>query len=282
MMYFARRSILATLLIGILLTSCGGQIAAGQPTPDINATIAAGAGTMAAALFLTQTAIAPTVTYTPLPTVTPLATSTPLALPTAAFPTATQQILYYASPTPTGTFYTQTPSSASLAVGCNNLRLIESFTDPTGPFKPGQEFTQYWQVENNGTCDWLYLYQLAFVSGDRMGGDPGRFSKKIPPYKWTTLSVGLKAPGSNGTYTASWRFTDGNGKAFGATLPVSITVKKNPDPTNTVDAVQTAVAGTVIVQMTQSAAAQQTAVSIGQTAVAQTATAQSWTATPTP
>jgi hypothetical protein len=122
-----------------------------------------------------------------------------------------------------------------------------------------------------------------------MIGDPGRFSKKIPPYKWTTLSVGLKAPANNGTYTASWRFTDGNGKAFGANLPVEITVKKNPDPTATTNATQvstdyTAIAQTAAAAATAAAAtaAQGTAVSIGQTAVAQTATAQSWTATPTP
>jgi hypothetical protein len=66
-MYFARRSLIPLLLIGILLSSCGGQIAAGEPTPDINATVAAAAETLAAALFQTQTALAPTITNTAFP-----------------------------------------------------------------------------------------------------------------------------------------------------------------------------------------------------------------------
>jgi hypothetical protein len=152
--------------------------------------------------------------------------------------------------------------------------LINSYTAPEGQLTPGQEFTQYWQVENNGSCEWLYVYQLVHVSGEQMKGAPGRLSKKIEPGKWTTLSVNLDAPIDNGTYNATWRFSDGGGTLFGASLPVSITVKRNPDPTNTVNAVETAVAGTVIAQMTQSAAAQQTAVSIGLTAIAcQTAAA---------
>ncbi len=265
-MYFARRSLILLLLIGILLTSCGAPSAVSS-TPDLNATIAVGAQTMVAALFQTQTALAPVATNTAIPTVTSLPTGTALALP-SPFPSSTQAILFYNTPTPTGTFYTSTPLSSSLAVGCNNLGLIESFRSPDGTLTPGQKFTQSWQVENNGTCDWVYLYHLVFVSGDQMGGSPGRLSKVIPPGKWTTLSVDLTAPKDNGTYNASWRFSDAGGTPFGATLGVSITVKKNPEPTNTVDAVQTAVAGTVIAQMTQTAAAQQTALSVGQTAIA--------------
>src|SRR5512145_1967701 len=101
-----RRTLLVILLIGILLASCGGQPAAAEATPDMNLTVAAGAQTMVAAVFQTQTAIAPPATDTAPPTVTSLPTvtaSTPLTLPTAA---ATQAILFAASPTPTATFYT--------------------------------------------------------------------------------------------------------------------------------------------------------------------------------
>lgn len=257
-----QRSLLVMLLIGILLatvlSACGGQPAAAEATPDMNQTVAAGAQTMVAAVFQTQTAIAPSATNTVPPTVTSLPTvtaSTPLTLPTTA---ATQAILFAASPTPTGTFYTSTPLSSSLAAGCRNLRLINSWTEPASPFKPGTEFKQFWQVENNGSCDWLYVFEAVHVSGDKMKGSSVRLSKKIEPGKWTTLSVDLDAPIDNGTYNATWRFSDG-GTLFGANLPVSIKVEKNPDPTKTANTAQTAV--------------QQTAVSIGQTAIAQTATA---------
>src|SRR5688572_11426419 len=165
----ARRSLITLLLTGILLVSCGGQVPAGQPTPDMEETVAAAAGTLAAALFQTQTAMAPTITNTSPPTVTSLPTNTAMPLPSASvLPSATQAVLFYASPipSPSGTFYTATPSSASLAAGCYNLGLINSWTEPAGTLLPGQDFTQYWQVENNGTCDWLYVYSAEYVSGD--------------------------------------------------------------------------------------------------------------------
>lgn len=276
-MHFARRSLFIMLLIGMLLTACGGQPAATEPPADINATIAAGAETLAAALFQTQTALAPTITNTAPPTVTSLPTNTALALPSAVIPlaTATQGFIFVASPTPTGTFYTSTPLATSLAVGCNNLRLIRAYTEPAGPFLPGQNFTQYWQVENNGRCDWVYLYHLAHGSGNRMGGEPGRLGKVIEPGKWTTLSVGLVAPTNNGTHTASWRFTDQGGTAFGASLPVNVTVQRTPDPTNTPlppsatpNLQQTADAANTAVSGQQTAAAQQTATAC-ETAIAQ-------------
>lgn len=286
-MRFARKSLIRLLLTGILLpavlTACAGQVAATQPPADFNATIAVAAETLAAALFQTQTAIAPTITNTSPPTVTSLPTNTALPLP-SALPSATQAVLFYSSPipSPTGTYYTATPSSASLAAGCNNLRLINSWTEPAGTLLPGQDFTQYWQVENNGTCDWLYVYSAQYVSGDKLSeGTSVRLSNKIPPGKWTTISINFHAPKNDGTYKASWRFSDGGGKLFGATLPVSITVKKNPDPTKTPNVMETAIAGTVAAQFTQTAAAQQTAISIGQTAVAGTATTSACqTATP--
>lgn len=226
-MYFARRSLIPILLAGVLLASCGGQ-AAGEPTPDVNGTVMAGAQTMAVSVFQTQTAVAPTATNTLAPTPTLLATNTALALPSPLASATQGAVIFFASPTPTGTFYTATPVAGSLAVGCNNLRLISSYTEPEGPFKPGQSFTQYWQVENNGKCDWVYIYEWVYVSGDRMSGSNRRLSKVIPPGKWTTLSVELEAPNSTGTRTASWRLTDGGGTAFGATLPVSIKVEKDP------------------------------------------------------
>ena len=231
-MYFARRPLFSLLLIGMFLASCGGQAAAGEPTPDVNATIAAGAQTLVASVFQTQTAAAPTVTNTAIPTVTPAATTSPIALP-SALASATQGVFFFSSPTPTGTFYTLTPNPGTLNYGCNNLQLIRSYTEPEGPFKPGQAFTQKWQVANTGTCEWLYLYSVTFVSGERMGGNGERLSNKIEPGKWTTFEVGLDAPNSAGTYTANWRFAHADGTLFGSILPVSIKVEKNPDPTKT-------------------------------------------------
>jgi Ig-like domain-containing protein len=233
-MHFARRSLIPFLLIGILLTSCGGQVAAGEPTPDINATVAVAAQTFAASLFQTQTALAPTITNTVPPSVTPLPTSSALALPSAAA-SATQFFLLNTNiPSPTGTFYTTTPNPSTLGFGCNNLSLIRDVTYESGStVLPGTTFVKTWQVANSGTCDWLYLYELVFVSGDRMGGNNRRLSDKVPPKEWRQLSVELDAPNDPGTYTGFWRLSDGAGNVFGATLKVSIVVKaptKTPKP----------------------------------------------------
>ena len=255
-MYFARRSLITMLLVGILLSACGAT-PAGQPTPDVNATIAAGAETLAAALFLTQTAIAPTATYTPLPTLTSLPTPTPLALPTSvgALPTATQGLVFFATPTPTGTFYTSTPLGSSLAVGCSNMALIRDVTIPSGTvLKPGESFTKTWQVANTGTCDWLFGYSLVHASGDRMSGNGYRLSQRInvpvPPKEWRQISVELEAPSAPGKYNATWRLANGDGQMFGASLGVSIEVKRDPDPTRT----PTAPAATPNLQQTADAA----------------------------
>ncbi len=262
-----RRSLLTLLLIGILLVSCAPS-SAGQPTPDVNATIAANAETMVAALFQTQTALAPAATNTPLPTVTSLPSSTALALST---PTVFVAQGVYLSPTPTGTYYTATPLASSLGVGCNNLRLVESYTSPAGPFLPGQDFTQSWQVENNGTCNWMFVYAWTHVSGDKLGETTSvRLGKLIEPGKWTTLSVSMHAPKNSGTYKATWRLTDGS-TAFGATLPVNITVggsTSTPKP----DTAATAAAQTVAAGVAQTYAAQTSAAAIS-TAVAGTANA---------
>jgi hypothetical protein len=114
----------------------------------------------------------------------------------------------------------------------------------------------------------MFVFQLVHVSGDRMGGSSVRLSNKIYPDKWTTLSVALDAPSGNGTHNATWRFSDGGGTLFGASLPVSIKVEKNPDPTKTPNAAETTIAGTVAAQLTQTEVARQTAVSIGLTAIA--------------
>jgi hypothetical protein len=271
-MFFARRSFVSMLLIGIFLASCAGQPPAGQATPDVNATVAAGAQTLVASVFQTQTAAAPTVTNTALPTVTPLPTSSPLALP-SPIASVTQGFVFIASPTPTGTFYTATPNQSTLAYGCNNLLLIQSFTEPEGPFKPGQKFTQRWQVANSGTCEWLYLYSLVFVSGERMGGNGSRLSNKIEPGKWTTLEVGLDAPNSSGTYTANWRFTHADGTPFGSVLPVSIKVEKNPDPTRTPTSTNTSPAPTNTPNLIETSNAINTAIAGTSTAICGTNTA---------
>jgi len=235
-MYDARRTLITLLLIGLFLTSCGGQIPV-SPTPDVNAILTAAIGTAAASIFQTQTAAAPpptaTFTATAIPTNTALTVSTPTALPLPTqaliFNTLVPSFTPIVAPivSPTGTLKTPTVNPSTLGVGCNNLRLISDETIPAGTvLKPKEPFTKSWKVENNGTCDWVYLYHFVFVSGESMGGGPERLGKIISPGKWTQISLGLEAPKIEGTYTSTWRFADQDGNPFGSTLTVSIVVRK--------------------------------------------------------
>ena len=223
---------LILMLAAALLVSCGGQPPA-SPTPDIDAILTESVATAAALFQQTMTAAAPPATNTPLPTVTPLATNTPLGL-SSPIASATQG--FFATsivvPSVTGTVYTVTPNPSSLAYGCNNLALIRDVTIPVNTeLSPGERFTKTWQVANTGTCNWLSGYRLVPVSGTQLASDSVRVhNAPVPPGEWRQLSVNMIAPNDNGTYTQYWRLTDGAGNAFGATLGVTIKVKR---PANT-------------------------------------------------
>ncbi len=239
-MYFTRRTLIVFLLVGILLASCGGGASA-APTQDINAILTAGVGTLSASIFLTQTALVPPATVTLAPTTVPTETTTALTLPTL-LASPTQLILYstlaptyyYASVTPTGTQYTPTVNPTQLAYGCNNLAFLHDDTIPDGTvFLPEEKFTKTWRVQNTGSCDWVYLYRLVYLSGDSMSGDPPKLNDVVAPTQWKKISINLKAPKQPGTYTGYWRLGDQDGNVFGATLSVSIVVSaptKTPKP----------------------------------------------------
>jgi hypothetical protein len=236
------------LITSVMLSSCAGQ-ATEIPTLDANVIMTDAVNTFVASMNQTQTAQALLVTNT-MPA-SPTVTSSPISLVTATPPpTWTQAVVInpilptvFKSPTATGTQYTPTVNPSLSAVGCNNLGLIYDVTIPSGSVvKPGESFTKTWKVENNGTCNWVYLYHLVSVSGDRMEGDPGSLGKIIVPGKWTQLSVGLVAPSKPGTYTGTWRMATQQGTPFGATLTVSIVVANptdTPQPTATATSTNT-------------------------------------------
>jgi hypothetical protein len=234
-MTLIKRLTLITLFSVLLLSACGG--AAETPVgPD--AAMTAGIGTMVASFFGTQTAMVPPVTQTPIPTLTSLPTITPIAatpLPPPTFPPLPTATFIYYSPTPgtsliaigTGTFVTSTPNPGSLAAGCNNLRLVSDVTIESGEvLAPEENFDKIWKVENNGTCDWVYQYSLVFTGGEDMGAGSFKLRKVVAPGNWTELTVNMDAPKKEGTYTSYWRMADADGNLFGATLVVSIKVKK--------------------------------------------------------
>ena len=234
-MFIKNRIGVLILVVCVALSACAGQ-ATEAPTLDASVIMTDAVNTFVASMNQTQTAQALLVTNTA--TASPTVTSSPISLATTTPPpTWTLAPVFnsvlptvFKSPTATGTQYTPTVNPGLSAVGCNNLGLVYDVNVPAGSvFKPGESFTKTWKVENNGTCDWVYLYHLVFVNGDRLEGDPARLGKVIVPGQWTQLSVGLIAPSQPGTYKGSWRMATQPGTLFGATLTVSIVVGNPTD-----------------------------------------------------
>jgi Ig-like domain from next to BRCA1 gene len=215
-----------------VLSACGGA----TPSPDeFNAIMTEGVGTMVAAFFDTQTAMytppldTATATQTPFNTVTPFASTAAPASPTIVYYTATLGTRTPGTPTPTGTLSTATVNPGALEYGCNNLAFIRDVTIPSGTvLLKNQTFTKTWKVQNTGTCNWMFQYQLVLFSGDPYGGKNYKIQKVVTPNDWSELSVNLTAPKNPGTYTSYWRLQDAEGHMFGATLVVSFKVEAEP------------------------------------------------------
>jgi hypothetical protein len=225
-----RTTLLMLSLLSMVLNACGSSPAASTAVPA-DAISTSLVGTLVAAMFETQTALAPTATATPTTTPSPL--PTPL-LPTLGPPTST--IIYYTvapfTPTPTfrptvtGTVYTLTVNPDSLAFGCNNLEFVRDVTYPSGTkVKPGEDIGKTWKVANTGTCDWKYQYSIVLVGGDAMHGKSTKLARVVQAGHWAELTVQMGAPKAPGTYTGYWRLADADGNMFGATLEVSVKVK---------------------------------------------------------
>ena len=109
--------------------------------------------------------------------------------------------------------------------------LFATFVSETIPdgtkLSPGENFTKTWTIRNDGTCDWNTDYDLVFKSGDHMGGpDTVKFHKEVDPGEKITLSVDLKAPSDEGTYTGVWWFQTHKGQKFGSNgISVKIVVE---------------------------------------------------------
>jgi hypothetical protein len=231
-----RKNVLSALgLIVILIASCG-PAESTQEAAELNDILTAGVGTLAAAIFETQTALVTPPTQTEITTST--STNTSLPLPASPGPSATQGFVFVpvigtssGSPTPTGTRFTPTVNPLTLSSGCNNLLLIRDETIPAGTImRPQELFTKIWKVGNNGTCNWALQYRLVFIGGNQMGGEPWGLGRVIEPNRWTQISIELTAPRQPGSYTGTWRLGTQSGSPFGSTLTVSIVVAA---PTNT-------------------------------------------------
>jgi len=189
-----KKSLFGSVLLAMLTAACnlpGTGGTATQQAPDAIFTQAA--QTVAAELTRVALLASPT-------------TNNPI-VPTSTF-----------TPNPTNTTVhtpTNTPIPCNLATFSGDVT-IEDNTK----LAPNQLFPKTWRIRNAGSCSWNSSYLLIFDHGDGMGVTAGYtqpFTGIVNPGQEIDLTVNLKAPATNGTYTGAWRLRDPGGVVFGIT-----------------------------------------------------------------
>jgi hypothetical protein len=182
-------SVLLSLMVG--LSACNLPSNAATPTQEAEAVLTAAAQTVEA--NMTQSAI-----LNP-PTIPP---TSPIGFATSTLAIATTSV---------------PPTSPPPTQSCDLAQFIKDITVPDGTtFQPNETFTKTWQLRNIGTCTWSG-YTLVFDAGDVMGGPASGPIGTVGPGQDVNLSVDLKAPATEGTYTGYWRIKN----ASGVLLPVA-------------------------------------------------------------
>jgi hypothetical protein len=160
----------------LLISACGSSA---QQDSAISTAVAQ---TVQASSSLTKIASQPTIT--PLITLPPAETPAAVTTPTAA----------------------STSVSAPSDPNCARASLV-SENPPDGVLlKPGQSYWKTWTLINTGTCTWNSSYSLIFWNGDLMGGLTSYpLNDEVSPNAQKDISIYLKAPDTEGTFTGYWR-----------------------------------------------------------------------------
>ena len=163
-----------------------------QPVEQPNLAYTAAAQTVAAQLTSLVPLSSPTSAGQPLPApsnTVPAPTFAPLPTPTF-LPTVTQQ--------------------------CDRAVFVADVTVPDGTvMAQGQVFIKTWRIKNIGACSWTPAYSVVFFSGDSLNGPAVQaLTGNVDPGQTVDVSVNLKAPGSNGSYTGYWKIRNASGVTF--------------------------------------------------------------------
>ena len=153
------------------------------------------------------------------------------------FPTITPGIAIEATITP-AISPTAAPTlvSAPSDPNCVHATLVGE-TPPDGVIlKPGEYFWKTWTFQNTGTCAWDSSYQLVYKSGDLMDGLTSYpLPEPVLPGEQKDISIYLKAPETEGTFTGYWQFQSPWNASFGAgpysePFYVEVVVSGEPKP----------------------------------------------------
>jgi len=172
---FHKYRVLALLISFVLLAS-----ACGSSLQNESAISTAVAQTVQAGESLTEIATRPTNT----PAISIETTLTPAITPTSA----------------------PTLVSAPSDPNCLGATLVGENPPDGAILQPGEYFWKTWTLLNTGTCAWNSSYKLIYWSGDLMGGFTSYpLPEDVLPNEQKDVSIYLKAPETEGTFTGYWR-----------------------------------------------------------------------------
>lgn len=180
--YHKKKHLILLTLLTILMSGCGSTA---QNHADISTAVAQ---TVVAQNSLTEIASRPTLTPIPAQaTVLPDVVGTSTTAPVVGAP------------------------------GCTVTAKLAGETPPDETlFKPGENFWKTWTLENTGTCTWDKTYKLVYKSGDLMDGLASYpLVEAVAPGESKSISIYLKAPGAEGTYTGYWQIQTPWNDTFG-------------------------------------------------------------------
>jgi len=214
---FIKRIGLAGLIAAVILAGCSPAptpsptaVPTIDPQPTFNAIATQAVQTMVADLTLNAPTATPvTPTATPAPTETPAPTNTPA-------PTET----------PTRVFipWTATPTATQAAYACTVTGVSPTTSDT---IKVDQDFDAKWSLKNTGTKTWIAgNTDIGFIDGTKFqtSGDLFDLSSDVAPNGTYTVVIDMKAPSSDGTYSAQWGIFLEDGSV--CTLNLKINVSK--------------------------------------------------------
>ncbi len=209
------RRIAALVAIPLLLvvSACGASKSDATPTVSVEEIFTSAAQTFDAQQA-TELALTPP-TKTPAPTFTPFPTLPPIASPSGPVPT-----ISFDTPAVAGT-----DVSGGSAPSCaNSVMVSETIPDGT-KMLPNQNFKKSWTFLNNGTCPWDSTYQLAFLSGNSMGGATTHVPLQVAPGTQITFTIPMQAPSAYGDYQGYWQLQNAQNQGFGSRVWVLIKVR---------------------------------------------------------
>jgi hypothetical protein len=107
----------------------------------------------------------------------------------------------------------------------DDLHFIKDLTVPDGTqVQPGEAIDKQWLVENSGTCNWDSDYRLKLVDGDPLGVPSEQALYPARAGAQVTLRILFTAPQGAGRHTSTWQAFDPQGRPFGDTFYLDVTV----------------------------------------------------------